>query len=102
MSEQQPNLTAVLGNLIARSESDRGSVKTWTLTRGLFVSVQSTAAKFTLRTWRINQLPDMQEWYTVFDYLPDGYKIATRPEPVPVTEDKQTVLSASWTVLKLF
>lgn len=101
MSEAPVNLTFILSNMIVHSELV-GQPITKCLTRGLFVSVQSTAAKFTLRTWRINQLPDLTEWQTVFDYLPDGYKIATRPEPVPVTEDKQTVLSASWIILKLF
>jgi hypothetical protein len=99
MSEQ--NLTTILVHLISASEAD-AAPKIITLPRGLVVLINSAPTKFTLRTWRVNRVPDVQEWLTCFNYLPDGYKPSTKPEPIEVQEHKQIMLSASWTVLKLF
>lgn len=99
MSEQ--TLTTILAKLISDSEAE-AAPKIITLPRGLVVLINSMPTKFMLRTWRVNRVPDVQEWSTCFDYLPDGYKPATKPEPIEVEEHKQIMLSASWTVLKLF
>lgn len=88
-------LTATLANLIADSEK-RSAPRSTQLWRGLNLQVHSTDEKFTLRTWRPNQLPDAREWQTVFDYLPKRYKPAVAPIPVQYVEDGRTVLSASW------
>ncbi len=88
-------LTGTLTRLIADSEK-REAPRTITLPHGLRVTIEATAAKFTLRTWRPGQPPSVTEWCTVFDYLPKAYRPALTPVPVQYTEDGRQLLSATW------
>ena len=89
------SLTATLKALIDQSIAD-GRAHSATLARGLTVQVHAQSTKFTLRTWRVNQRTNEQEWQTCFDYLPTNYRTATRPTPMPVHENGAQAYSASW------